>query len=420
MKKYAIAGTSGRGLGTYGQSIKNQFSDVAELVGLFDINPLRMGYVCEQLGGDVPTFTDFDEMIKQTKPDCVIVTTMDSFHHEYIVKALDYGCDVICEKPMTIDAEKTQAILDAEQRNGKKITVTFNYRFIPYVTKVRELIENGAIGDVKSVNYEWLLDRNHGADYFRRWHKWLKNGGGLLVTKATHHFDMVNWWIQQDPVKVFANGSLSFYGPKREERSVRCTGCPYLKKCELAFTGFDDITTRNADPRFKQRQDYMRGMYFDAEKADGYFRDQCLWADTDIYDVMSVTATYSGGAILTYSLNAFSPLEGMRFSIEGTKGRIEGDSMGSAFGEVEYTSNLRLYKPDGTLEIIKVPKGRGAHGGGDSKMLSNIFRGYDSDPLGHMAGSRDGAMSVMLGAAANLSIANDKAYYIKDLIHLYE
>ena len=422
-KRYALAGASGRGFMMYGRNIVNNYADVAQVVGIFDPNYLRAGFVRDNLDKDIPTYTDFDKMIEETKPDCVIVTTMDSFHHEFIIRSLDAGCDVICEKPMTIDAQKTQEILDAEKRNGRKIIVTFNYRFIPYVTRVKELIREGAIGDVVAVDYEWLLDKRHGADYFRRWHKWMKNGGGLLVTKATHHFDMVNWWLDQDPVKVYANGALSFYGPqhaKDGKRSVRCTGCPYKKECELPFQGFDDITTRNADPMMKARANHLKGMYFDAESVDGYYRDQCLFANCDIYDNMSSTVTYSGGTILTYSLQAFSPLEGVKFAINGTYGRIEGEAVASAIGHTDLSFQLRVYNAKGEMVQYKIPQGQGPHGGGDMRMLDKIFRGNDSDPLGHMAGSRDGAMSVLVGAAANLSIKEDRPLYIKDMVHLYE
>ena len=76
-------------------------------------------------------------MMKETKPDAAIITTVDKYHHEYIIKSLEYGCDAITEKPMTIDDEKCNAILEAEKRTGKKVIVTFNYRFAPYVTSER-------------------------------------------------------------------------------------------------------------------------------------------------------------------------------------------------------------------------------------------------------------------------------------------
>ena len=126
-------------------------------------------------------------------------------------------------------------------------------------------MNEGLVGEILNVDYEYLLDRRHGADYFRRWHRRKENSGGLLVHKATHHFDMVNWWIGQEPEVVFANGSRRFYGPTREERGERCLTCQYQKKCEFAFQD-------TMDP-------HVQGMYFIPEKEDGYFRDRCIFSE---------------------------------------------------------------------------------------------------------------------------------------------
>ena len=242
-------------------------------------------------------------MIRQAQPDCIIITTIDRYHHEYILRSLEAGLDVIVEKPMTIDAEKCRAILEAEKRTGRKIRVTFNYRYAPYTTRIKQLLHQGVIGEILSVDFEWLLDTSHGADYFRRWHRRLENSGGLLVHKATHHFDIVNWWIGDYPQTVFANGDRRFYGPTRAERGERCSTCAFQRTCEF----YIDYA---ADPLYKS-------LYFDAEHVDGYFRDRCVFdPEIDIYDTMSLNVRYSKGAMLTYSLIAHSPYEGWRASYQ--------------------------------------------------------------------------------------------------------
>lgn len=163
---------------------------------------------------------EFDNMIEAEKPDAVIVTSVDRTHHTYIIRALELGCDVITEKPMTVDEEKCQEILDAVERTGRSVRVTFNYRYAPHHTKARELIASGVIGDVTSIHFEWLLNTQHGADYFRRWHRDKRNSGGLLVHKSTHHFDLVNFWIGSQPDTVFAMGDLLFYGRENAEKEA--------------------------------------------------------------------------------------------------------------------------------------------------------------------------------------------------------
>ena len=85
------------------------------------------------IGVACPTFTSFDEMLDRARPDLLMVTTVDAFHSQYIVKALDRGLSVMTEKPMVINEQQCQAVLDAEARNNRKIVVTFNYRYAPNI-----------------------------------------------------------------------------------------------------------------------------------------------------------------------------------------------------------------------------------------------------------------------------------------------
>ena len=141
MKKYVIAGASGRAYYLFAKSLKESFSDCAQVTGVFDPNPLRAEKF-KEIDPDYRIYTDFDLMLEREKPDAVIVTTVDRYHHEYIIRALEAGCDAISEKPLTIDAEKCRMIFDAQRRTGKKVIVTFNFRFMPYVTKVKEFLMN--------------------------------------------------------------------------------------------------------------------------------------------------------------------------------------------------------------------------------------------------------------------------------------
>src|SRR5579871_6482092 len=118
-KRFAQVGTGSRA-GMYIAALTDTYHDSAELVALCDLSQTRMDWYNRQLTPPVKTYlaADFDRMIEETKPDTVIVTTMDRTHHEYIIRAMELGCDVITEKPMTTDAEKLNAIYDAVQRTG--------------------------------------------------------------------------------------------------------------------------------------------------------------------------------------------------------------------------------------------------------------------------------------------------------------
>ena len=142
------------------------YTDVAEVVGLCDTNPKRLEAANELVGTSLPVFTDFDEMMRKVDCDAVIVTSVDATHHRYIIGALEAGKDVITEKPMTIDDVRCRAILEAERSSTGRVIVTFNYRYAPYNTRIKELLKSGVIGRVHSVEFSWYLDTIHGADYF--------------------------------------------------------------------------------------------------------------------------------------------------------------------------------------------------------------------------------------------------------------
>lgn len=403
MKFYAFAGASSRAISMFALPIAQRFRDTARIVGVFDVNPHRARLLSER-AAHPPVFDNFDVMLRETKPDCVIVTTVDRYHHEYIIRALEAGCDAITEKPMTIDDEKCRAILEAERRTGRAVTVTFNYRFMPYVTLAKEIIRSGALGEVLNVDFEWMLDRRHGADYFRRWHRRMENSGGLLVHKSTHHFDLVNWWLDDAPERVFAFGALRFYGPTRAERGERCSACDYAHTCEFYVDYASDPT--------------LKALYFDAEQHDGYLRDRCVFSEEiDIYDTMSVSVRYTGGAQLAYSLIAYAPYEGWRASITGSGGRMELEEIESGPLAGAQPQTIRLFDARGKLTVREAPASGGGHGGGDPLLLERLFGGKPMpDPLGHMAGARDGAMSVLIGVGANKSITSGQPVNIADLL----
>ncbi|MDY4799350.1 MAG: Gfo/Idh/MocA family oxidoreductase, partial [Bullifex sp.] len=268
-KRYAEVGIGGRAR-MYYEALVTKYSDINELVAFCDQSRTRMDYansVIEGLGGvRVPEYlpSEFEKMIDETKPDVIIVTSVDRSHDDYIVWAMEKGCDVITEKPITTDERRAQRIIDAAKRTGRHIRVAFNYRYAPYHTKMRELIRDGVIGTPFQVHFEWLLNTTHGADYYRRWHSSKNNSGGLLVHKATHHFDLVNFWLADEPEKVYAEGSLRFYGRENaEKRGVekfyyRCHGSEAAKGDPFAID-------MEANPQLK-------AMYLDAEKDSGYIR----------------------------------------------------------------------------------------------------------------------------------------------------
>jgi len=404
-RRYAVIGTGVRGIGMWGRPIVQQYSDVVELVGLADTNPIRLETARRQIGAACPTFTSFDEMMDKARPDLLMVTTVDGTHAEYIVKAFDRGIDVMTEKPMVIDEKQCQAVLDAEKRSGRKLIVTFNYRYAPKHQKIKEILAAGEIGRVTSVDFSWYLDTSHGADYFRRWHAFRDKSGSLWVHKSTHHFDLINWWLDADPVQVSARGSLLHYGKEGPFRHTHCRPCPHKSQCSYYW----DITPR---------QNLME-LYVKAEEADGYHRDGCVFRENiDIFDSMNAVVSYSNGANMSYSVSTFMPIEGYRVAFNGTKGRLEVRDYERQPWDPGEETEMYLIRNFGKREKMEISQAAGGHGGGDRRLLDLIFRNAPMPDYMQLPGARAGAMSCLTGIAARKSCDEKGAISIADLVKL--
>jgi len=426
-RRVALVGTGIRGTSFWGKFLIDHYSDVVDYVALCDINPGRVGYARSFLGVDCPVFTDYDAMLATAKPDLVIVTTVDATHDEFIIKGLNAGIDVITEKPMTTDETKCQAILDAAEKSRGNLVVALNYRYGRIFSRLKEHLLQEKVGRLTSVDFHWYLNTYHGASYFRRWHGLRDKSGTLLCHKAAHHFDLLNWWIDSEPVEVHAFGGLEHYGSNHAFRGERCMGCQHATRCDFFWDMSED--------------ERLMRLYHDNEKYDGYIRDNCLWRDEiDIFDKMAVQIRYANDVLVSYSLTTYSPYEGFRIAFNGLDGRMETwegvpsldatqqDQASLHRKEMDHTSHtaaeMQFHEIVSQLnfrdyEREMVPFVRSGHWGGDRIMFDQIFRGIVSRPeLDHRAGVRDGAMSVLVGIAARKSIDEGRPIRIADLTSL--
>mgnify|MGYP001037743870 CR=1 FL=1 len=417
-RRYAVIGAGSRGLNMFARPLLRDLADCTDLVGLCDLNPLRLASAARELAplmsAELPTFVSLTEMLATVRPDALVVATVDRTHAELAVQAMHAGCDVILEKPMATTAEGVLAILRAERETGRQVKVSFNARYGAAAETIARLLRQGAIGRVLSAEFVEYLDTSHGADYFRRWHRRKENSGGLLVHKASHHFDQLNWWLSDDPVRVYADGGLRFYGPTRLERGERCRTCAYYGECPF----FLDI----------EANEQLRAMYLETESADAYWRDRCVFArEIDIEDTLGLVIRYQGGAIVTYALCAFAPYEGQRIGFNGTQGRLEVDLVDRYHGPDDQ-GTLHEYALD-TPAVVRVSplfgrpfevpieqRNEVGHGGADARIRNHLFRPEADDPLAQRADARAGALSALVGIAGNRSLATGAAVDITKLL----
>jgi predicted dehydrogenase len=412
-KKVVLIGAGLRGFGAFARPLKTDFKDKYDIVGLFDIDEGRMKGFCELLEMDLPQFTDFDQMVAEVKPDIAIIASVDTTHAEYVIRSLDAGLNAVSEKPLCVNAEQCKEILAAQKRNANQFAVTtHNARYSPHTTKIKDLIDSGSIGEIRSITYNEMLDLRHGSSYFRRWNRHKKDSGGLLIHKASHHFDLINWFIGSKAETVTAQGGLVSYGANASEfRGERCPTCKHQKSCEF----FEDYSLDN----------YRQKLYYEYLKPGGYTPDMCVFSpDIDIEDFATVDVKYENGVRMTYNLTAHCSIEGQLICIEGTKGRIEyrplastnpnpQDSGYGSEGVRETTLEIYRFDVPGS-ENISVKKRSGTHGGSDPAMREDLFDNERPSPK--VASLEEGVQAVLIGAAANISIKENRPVKVQELL----
>jgi hypothetical protein len=228
---------------------------------------------------------------------------------------------------------------------------------------------------------------------------------------------------------VYARGRLGFYGRENaEERGV--TG--FYHRSTGSEIALEDPFAAPLDG-----DENLRRMYLEAEGEDGYYRDLSVFGDyISIEDTMAALVDYSNKAIMSYSLNAHCPWEGYRVMFNGTRGRLELNVVENSYvsgssddinlaerrkqDEVIKTRvpQIQVQKQFGVMREIPFEEAAGGHGGGDVRLLRHVFRGKDSDPLGHAAGVEAGAYSILTGIAANRSLRTESPVFIDDLVKL--
>lgn len=398
-----------------------------EIVAWVEPNAVRAAAfeakVAGVVGGSRPVYdpSDLERALVEQRVDRVIVTSVDRTHGELVARALRAGVDVVVEKPIAAHPEQARLITDAVAETGRDVRLTFNYRYSPRNSALREVIASGEIGRVTSVHFDWALDTMHGADYFRRWHREKVNNGGLLVHKSSHHFDLVNWWIDAVPERVFAAGGRKFYGDDAGH-SQAYTPSP----TEVG------LNERGIDPWFFDiaRDPWLEALYGPAAQAvDGYVRNRSVF-DPGITteDTLGLVVEYRGGVVLTYSLTAYAPWEGYRVVVNGTEGRaelsvverggIDFDAEGHAILDASTTAVTEedLVRPRSEEVAVqrhweraqtrRIVNTAGGHGGGDALLLADVFRPSSVlDPLGRAAALADGLRASGVGYAGNKSLA---------------
>lgn len=314
---------------------------------------------------------DYRRVLDRKDIDAVAVCTPDFLHHEHAVAALQAGKHLFCEKPLAITVEHCDDILRAWKQAGVRMMVGFNMRYAYFCVKMKELVDAGAIGEVKTAWTRHFVGWG-GRFYYHDWHASRKNTTGLLLQKATHDLDIMHWVCGSHTVRTAAFGALMHYGGDKPN-DLRCKTCDVRESC-----------------------------LEEASKWNGH-DDECVFRkEVDVEDVSVMIMQYANGVQAAYQQCHFSPEYERNYTFIGTEGRIESDEPHGKVYLWRRTPGKNQTEP---TEVFECPSRHGGHGGADPKIAKD-FVDMVVDGVQPRARPVDGRWSVAAGVCATESIRN--------------
>ena len=156
---------------------------------------------------DVVAFSDYGEMLRSGLCDAVVVAVPPYDHQSLVCQALDAGLHVICEKPAGVYTKQVKEMNATAERSDKLFGMMFNQRSNPIYRKMKEMVSDGDLGEIKRVNWiitNWYRSQN----YFDLggWRAtWRGEGGGVLFNQCPHQIDLLQWIVGMLPTKIHSH-----------------------------------------------------------------------------------------------------------------------------------------------------------------------------------------------------------------------
>jgi predicted dehydrogenase len=344
-----------------------------QVVACCDISATTLEKNREFFGDDIFTTSNYHQLLEQDL-DAVFITTPDFLHEEMAVAALQAGKAVYLEKPMTITTEGCDRVLKAAIQTGSKLYVGHNMRHMPFVLKMKQLIDDGVIGNVKGIWCRHFV--GHGGDYyFKDWHAESRYSTGLLLQKGAHDLDVIHWLGGSYSERVVALGGLSVYGDNGRVEET-------------------------PGPR-------SRGPVIDSEYYWPPSQHPNMNSRIDVEDISQMTMRLQNGAFATYSQCHFTPDYWRNYTVIGDAGRMEN------FGNGEDGTHIKVWNTrkggnDAPDEVHMVERPKGGHGGADPRIVAEFLR-FVREGGPTYTSPLAARFSVAAGCAATDSIRSDGA-----------
>ena len=332
--RIGVIGAGGRG-GLAAHAHKPETG--VRLVAGADIVPETRVKFKERYGPDTFVTDDYHELLQRADIDAVFVSSPDFLHEEHAVAALEAGKHVYLEKPMAITIEGCDRILRAAFAAKRKIYLGHNMRHMSFVLKMKELIDKGAIGEVKAGWCRHFIC--YGGDaYFKDWHAERSKTTSLLLQKGAHDIDVLHWLCGGYSTRVNAIGALTLYNQIQDRHAPDERG-----DASYCFDHWPPLAHKGLNPII------------------------------DVEDLSMMQMQLDNGVFCSYQQCHYTPDGWRNYTIIGTEGRIEnfGDSPGECV--VRLWNRKSFYNPYGDEQFF-MPVVSGGHGGADPSIVDEFVR----------------------------------------------
>lgn len=387
--KVGFIGMGARCTAYINRMLKNPEFKEHKVAAFCDINEERLNAMADfyapQIGKKPATYTDWKELLADESIEGIVISTPDFAHTEIAVAAIEAGKHILLEKPIEVTPERAKAIYDAGKDYDKTLVLGFVLRYTSFYGKIKEMIDNGELGDIVSVTASENLDKNHSSSYLRRWHRYSKYSGGMMNTKCCHDIDILNFLIGSRIKTLTAFGSNSFYVPK-EGAAEHCCDCQFKDECIYSF----DYTNYGSATRW------------DCQK------DICVYnCEKDVLDRHTMMLEYENGILATFELVMFSGEETRLIRINGTKATLEASLR---------TMKIKVTPLDKTQPVVEttLPPAASFHGGGDDGLLRRFFA--SAAGKGNINNIEAGYLATMAALYADISARQKRIIAFNEVV----
>jgi predicted dehydrogenase len=389
------------GAGHRGRAYAEQMAASArfQVTAVAESDPERRSAFAEQHQIDRARVFESAEELLALPPvaDLIVVALMDQLHVGAAVSALRSGYHVLLEKPMATTLEDCELIERTQRETGRTLMVCHVLRYHLVNQKVKELLDEGAIGQIVTIDHVEALDPVFFASMFVRgqWNN-EQTSTFFLMAKCCHDIDLISWFAGEKCRRVSSFGSLSYFTRECEPPGAtdRCTqgclaepSCPYSAlKIHLSGAGSHNPSIQYPD----SASDVDAHRVYNSSLGCGNSRKEILHAletgpygrcvyrsDNDAVDRQVVSLEYDHGIVATFTVTAFNASINQRFTrIHGTGGVITCDYKGNWI-------EVRKF-PKNTFERIELPAIQAGHGGADQLIIKALAGSFDpegGDPL---------------------------------------